>query len=94
MTIEEYRRRAGSESRDSADLAGCIHRTFITDDGKTVLAWILDQCGVFQTDPSKIDPSLIAFAGRLMKAGNMGIAGDAGVLASAILASYSGNKEN
>ena len=94
MTIDDFRRMASPQSNNERSLAGCIYRTFITDDGKATLMWILDQCGIFQTDPSKIDPSLIAFAGRLMKAGAMGISGDAGVFASAILASYSGNKEN
>ncbi len=81
----------GAHGTDDPGLPGCIYRTFITDDGKTTLMWILDQCGFFQTDKSKIDPSLIAFAGRLMKAGNMGISGDAGAFASAVLSSYRRN---
>lgn len=75
-------------NQNERELAKCIYDTFNTPEGKVTLTWILDQCGVFATDRSRVDPSLVAFAGKLMNAGCMGIAGDAGVLASAILRSH------
>ena len=42
---------------------------FSGEDGKTMLYWILNECGYFATDPSYIKPELIAFANRLLMAG-------------------------
>lgn len=69
-------------------ISEAMHAVFSTPDGKSVLAWILNQCGVFETDPRRIDVSLIAFAHELMRAGNMGIYGDAGKYATALVTSY------
>ena len=75
-------------SDDDSELAAAIHRTFSSEDGKVVLQWILDQCGYFATAKDRVDPALIAFAGRLMEAGHMGISGDSGIFVTALLSSY------
>lgn len=87
ISLEKYMAmRQGDVAEDS--LSESIYRTFSTPDGKVTLMWILDRCGFFSLAKGDIDPSLIAFAGDLMRAGNMGIAGDAGAFAAALLASY------
>ena len=44
--------------------------TFNSREGKTMLYWILNECGYFSTD-GRIEPSLIAFANRLLMAGGV-----------------------
>lgn len=74
------------EQMDRIDEA--MHQVFSTPEGKAVLAWILTQCGVFETDPQRIDRSLLAFANELMRTGCMGIYGHAGRYADALVMSY------
>lgn len=70
------------------ELARAIYNTFKTPEGKSVFAWILDQCGYFEADPAKVKPELIALANRIMLAGNMTVAGDMGKYAMAVIESY------
>ena len=72
------------------ELSECLYNTFRSGEGRTVLAWILNECGLFATSPESVDPSLIAFAGRLLEAMNVGVHGDAGKYVNAILESYDG----
>ncbi|MFA6934578.1 MAG: hypothetical protein WCR70_04850 [Sphaerochaetaceae bacterium] len=77
--------------RQEEELAAAIYKTFNTADGKTVLSWILYQCGYFVTKPSAVSVDLIAFANRLMQAGHMTITGNMGKFARAIIESYEGS---
>lgn len=52
--------------------------TFDTPDGRTMLYWIMDQCGYFQKDPRMVSPDLIAFAHRLLYEGGVAMADKAG----------------
>lgn len=79
------------KERQDADLSAAIYRTFSTADGKTVLSWILYQCGYFVTNPSAVSVDLVAFANRLMQAGHMTITGNMGKFARAIIESYEGS---
>lgn len=74
---------------DELELSRAIFRTFNSDDGRVTLSWILSRCGFFPLEGSKaIDPSLISFANDLMRAGRMGVSGDAGAFADALLRSH------
>ncbi len=44
---------------------------FSGEDGKTMLYWILNECGYFATDAGNIKPELIAFANRLLYEGGI-----------------------
>ena len=44
---------------------------FSGEDGKTMLYWILNECGYFAVNPSLIKPDLIALANRLLNAGGI-----------------------
>lgn len=44
---------------------------FSGEDGKTMLYWILNECGYFALDASIIKPDLIALANRLLNAGGI-----------------------
>lgn len=93
MTLEEFEElRNGGEATET-ELSRAIYRTFITDDGKRTLLWILERCGFFASERQEIDPSLIAFVGDLMRAGKMGIGGNPKAFADALLKSYTGHKE-
>lgn len=70
------------------ELAKAIYNTFKSGDGKSVFAWILDQCGFFETDPNKVKPELIALANRIMVTGHMTVTGDMGKYAMAVIESY------
>lgn len=70
------------------DLAQAIYNTFKTEDGKTVLAWIMDQAGYFNPDASTIKPELIALINRLLLTGHMTITGDMGRYTTAVIESY------
>ena len=63
------------------ELAKAIYNTFKSGDGKSVFAWILDQCGFFETE-------LIALANRIMVTGHMTVTGDMGKYAMAVIESY------
>lgn len=73
---------------DREELAQAIYNTFKTSEGKSVFAWILDQCGYFETDPNKVSPELIALANRIMVTGHMTVTGDLGRYAQAVIESY------
>ncbi len=45
--------------------------TFSGEDGKTMLYWILNECGYFSTKVESIKPELIAFANRLLLEGGI-----------------------
>lgn len=47
-------------------ISDVFSRVFDTADGRTVLYWIANECGVFQSDPTRIRPELMAFWNRLM----------------------------
>ncbi len=51
---------------------------FSGEDGKTMLYWILNECGYFSTDASVIRPELIALANRLLLAGGITSPAEAG----------------
>lgn len=51
---------------------------FSGEDGKTMLYWILNECGYFATDPSAIRPELIALANRLLFTGGITSPSEAG----------------
>lgn len=36
-------------------------------EGRTMLAWLATECGVFETEKGKVDPALMALWGRLMR---------------------------
>lgn len=65
-----------------------IHNAFSTQDGKIALMWILYECGFFETNKELVDPSLVAFAGRLLKAGGMIRRINVPAFAESILSSY------
>ena len=69
-------------------LAGAIYETFSTDEGKSVLQWILNECTFFETRPDKISPEKLAFAHKLLNAGNFTINGDSGRFVDAIVNSH------
>lgn len=48
-----------------------FRNTFGNPDGQTMLYWILNECGYFSTSNGSIDPSLIAFANRLLQEGGV-----------------------
>lgn len=73
---------------DEPELAAAIHEIFSTDSGKTVLQWILNQCGFFNVNKSQIDPALVAFGNKLLNKGHMGITGDSELFVTALLNSY------
>ena len=54
--------------------------TFDTPDGRTMLWWILDQCGFFQGDPRLISPDLLAFAHRMLREAGIDEPAQAGAL--------------
>lgn len=57
---------AGNERKTIQDV---FKVAFSGEDGKTMLYWILNECGYFATDASLIKPDLIALANRLLNAG-------------------------
>ena len=63
----------------------CFKSTFGTLDGKTMLYWIADECGYFQTDTAKIKPELIAFFNKLLQVGEIAIPQKAGKLMAAYM---------
>ena len=73
---------------DEPELAAAIHDAFSTASGRTVLLWILNQCGFFNVNKSQIDPALVAFANKLLNKGHMGIVGDSEQFITALLNSY------
>lgn len=75
-------------STPDQQLASAIYETFHTSSGKTVLAWILNQCGYFVTDPNRVSVDLVAFANRLLQAGKLSIFGNMGVYTQALIESY------
>lgn len=58
---------------------------FSGEDGKTMLYWILNECGYFATDPRYVSPELIAFANRLLLAGAVTAPQEAGRYIDSIL---------
>lgn len=54
--------------------------TFDTQDGRTMLYWILEQCGYFQGDPRLISPDLLAFAHRMLREAGIEDPSQAGTL--------------
>ena len=63
------------ELHDAAELEledrKVFRRVFGTDDGKNVLAYILNECRYFSQDSKEIDPLLMGFCNRLL--GKIGI---------------------
>ena len=59
---------ASNEKRTIQDV---FKVAFSGEDGKTMLYWLLNECGYFATDPSRIHPDLIALANRLLYAGGI-----------------------
>lgn len=58
---------------------------FSGGDGKTMLYWILNECGYFATDPAYIKPELLAFANRLLYAGAITAPEEAGKYIDSIM---------
>lgn len=81
--ISEHLRQEGED-----ELAKAIYHTFRTEEGKSVLAWLLHQCGLFETRPERMKPELIALGNRLLQAGHMQITGDMGIYTTAVIESY------
>ena len=54
-----------------------------SEDGKTMLYWILDQCGFFYTSVAQVKPELVAFANRLLALGDINNPVNAGILMQA-----------
>ena len=73
---------------DERDLAAALYRALSTEDGRVLLVWLMDKCGLFERDSQKIQPERMTLVSELMDAAHLGIAGDAGVFADALLASY------
>lgn len=86
MTHDEIMDQIAKDSAD--DLAKAIYHTFRTEEGKSVLAWILNQCGLFETRPERMKPELIALGNRILQAGHMQITGDMGAYTTAVIESY------
>lgn len=74
--------------KDEIELADAIYRTFRTAEGKTVLAFLMNEAGFFASDPAKINNDNVALINRLLKAGHMTIAGDLGKYTLAVVESY------
>lgn len=67
-------------------MADIFQEVFGTEDGKTMLYWIASECGMFQEDPGRIRPDLMAFWHRLLRAGGVTDPRRAGVLMQNIMA--------
>lgn len=52
-------------------MAEVFRVTFSGEDGKTMLYWILQECGYFETNPNLISPELTSFANRLLSTGGV-----------------------
>lgn len=63
--------------------------TFDNADGRTMLWWILNECGYFATDPRYISPELMAFANRLLMAGGVNTPAKAGRYIDSLMVSAS-----
>jgi hypothetical protein len=62
MTNEGVKALAEREMEDRKTFRG----VFGTRDGKSVLTWILNECGYFSQEAKAIDPLLIGFCNRLL----------------------------
>jgi len=60
-----------SELDNISAMRQVTRNTFGTNDGQEVLTWILNECGVYAQEESKVKPELVALANRLL--GIMGI---------------------
>lgn len=56
---------------DNKTMQDVFKVAFSGEDGKTMLYWILNECGYFSTDASAISPDLIALANRLLLVGGV-----------------------
>ena len=66
MTTEEAKELAKTELEERR----IFRRVFGSEDGKSVLTWLLNGAGYFSQDSKDIDPLLLAFCNRLLgKAG-------------------------
>ena len=58
------------EAREAAQTAledrKVFRRVFGTEDGKSALTWILNECGYFSQDAKNVDQLLMAFSNRLL----------------------------
>lgn len=59
------------EKKRQMTMKDVFKATFDNPDGQTMLYWILNECGYFATTPGSVDPSLIAFANRLLQEGGV-----------------------
>lgn len=69
-------------------IGNAMYITFNNDCGKSVFAWILHKCGYFETDPSKVDPKMIAFANSMIREMKLAISGDMGRYMDALMQSH------
>lgn len=51
---------------DAERMRHCFRTAFGGTEGRTMLAWLATECGVFETESDKVDKSLTALWGRLM----------------------------
>lgn len=65
-----------------------MYETFSSPYGKSTLAWILDRCGYFETDPAKVKPELTALANGILAEMRIGMSGDMGAYMDAIIGSH------
>ena len=66
MYSKEEQEAAKEEQKDRK----VFRRVFGTEDGNSILTWILNECRYFSQDPKDIDPLLMGFCNRLLgKAG-------------------------
>ncbi len=74
-------------------MAEVFRVTFSGEDGKTMLYWILQECGYFETNPNLISPELTSFANRLLATGGINVPQMAGRYIDSILKLASEYKE-
>lgn len=80
----------------SVDTIGkAMREVFSTPDGKSVLAWILSRCGMFETRIEHIRPELIALGNSILSEMEVGESGNMGIYLRGLLDSYeSSDAEN
>lgn len=66
-------------------LKDVFRSVFGSEDGKTMLYWILDQCGYFAQNATAVRPELLSFANRLLALGDVNSPLNAGAFMKAIM---------
>lgn len=73
----------------TADTIGAAMReVFSSPDGRSVLAWLLSRCGMFETHPDRIRPDLIALGNSLLSEMEVAENGNMGIYMKGLLDSY------